>query len=202
MKCLSFVLAGKKSTPGIKSVLPAVVVAILLILSIMFSAIASTIIPVIPAFLVLAVYVVILIVKRNEKKVSYNSYMQLSDNYKREMTDQIKSYLENHGTDFGVLTDVGVWDRDFFIRWSDVRSVRFTPRKYTAMDVLIDGLPTPGYCIIGGIVDLNGKKHKVVHSMEIRPTRDMSREIDRFIEFALRHNPRVSISNEYRFASE
>lgn len=201
MKNLSFLIPKEKSKPGMVSNILLGVTAFIFIFLIIAGVLSSSVIPGIIALGFLAIFVFIFIYSCKLNRISYDSYMQLSDDEKRLMKDQIKKYIETQSTEFGVLTDAGMLDESFFIRWEHIREVRFTSLKYDILDFLLSGStePTPGRCKIKGIVDLNGKKHKVAHSIVIRPTRDMSSEIERFIEFASGHNPHVSIINDYRF---
>ncbi len=201
MKDLSFLIPKEKSKPSMVSNILVGVTAFIFIFLIIASVLSSSVIPAIIAWGFLAICVFIFIYSCKLNSISYDSYMQLSDDEKRLMKNQIQKYIETQSTEFGVLTDIGMLDEDFFIRWEHIREVRFTSLKYDILNLLLGYPldPIPGCCKIKGIVDLNGKKHKVAHSITIRPTRDMSSEIDKFIEFASGHNPRVSIINDYRF---
>lgn len=201
MKRLSQVILGKESPSKAagKSVTVAMFLmsAIFVILGFMTSyrwLAVLAILPVVPV-------VYITVHDNTEYRVICESFMRLDDSDRQTVIRQAKKYIETQSTEFGVLTDIGMLDGDFFICWSDVQSIKVSTRRYTSLSFLSDNLPEPGLITVCGAVESNDKKHSVVHTMVIRPERDMTDEMERFTDFALKHNSRIFVSNDYYFGS-
>lgn len=201
MKKMSQLIIGKGDTNKLRNEISWIVFAVVLIGLIIISFVMFNWIFAAVSFLILAVHVFFKVQKYNENRVIYESFMQLNDSDRQTVMNQARKYIETQSTEFGELTDIGMLDGDFFIRWSDVQSIKVSTRKYTVRSFATDNLPEPGLVTVSGSVELNGKKHGVVHTMVIRPERDMSDEIERFIDFALKHNSRIFVSNDYYFGS-
>ena len=121
----------------------------------------------------------------------------LTPDERQLLIDQGRKAVESTSCEFGILTDFGIVDQRFFARWTDIESITVKPRKYEPLEVSCPMIPAQ-YVIKGKTIS-GGKEYRFSYSNTIRPERDMSDEIDRFIQYALKHNGKIQIQNDYRF---
>ena len=134
MKKMSQLIIGKGDTNKLRNGISWLVFAVVLIGLIIINFVMSNWIFAAVFSLILAVYVFFKVQKYNENRVIYESFMQLNDSDRQTVMHQARKYIETQSTEFGVLTDIGMLDGDFFIRWSDVQSIKVSTRKYIVLN--------------------------------------------------------------------
>lgn len=152
----------------------------------------------IPGILVIIAVIISNINIRKCARASELAIDALTTDERQLLIDQGRKAADSTSCEFGILTDYGIVDQHFFARWTDIESITVKPRKYEPLNKVSPYMAPAQYAIKGKIIS-GGKEYRFSYSNTIRPERDMSDEIDRFIQYALKRNGKIQIQNDYRF---
>lgn len=161
----------------------------------------TSIILYIPAIVIIMLSVIENTRARRSAKASELALDGLSVEDRGRLIDEGRKAVASSSCEFGILTNYGIVDEGFFSRWGDIGSITVKSRHYIPKVPFINAGAhmIPAMCIIKGSVSSDGRTYDFEHRISVRPERDMSDEVNRFIDFALHHNGRISVNNDYRF---
>ena len=191
-------ITGKNASSGTSGSQTAMYAALAIICII--SALLGSIVHLVFLLPGILVIIAVIILKINIRKCARASELAidaLTPDERQLLIDQGRKAVDSTSCEFGILTDFGIVDQRFFARWTDIESITVKPRKYEPLEVSCPMIPAQ-YVIKGKTIS-GGKEYRFSYSNTIRPERDMSDEIGGFIDYALKHNGKIQIQNDYRF---
>lgn len=192
-------ITGKNASSGTSGSQTAMyaALAIIFIISALLGSIVHHVF-LLPGILVIIAVIISNINIRKCARASELAIDALAPDERQLLIDQGRKAVESTSCEFGILTDYGIVDQRFFARWADIESITVKPRKYEPLNKVSPYMAPAQYVIKGKIIS-GGKEYRFSYSNTIRPERDMSDEIGGFIDYALKHNGKIQIQNDYRF---
>lgn len=195
-------ITGKNASSGTSGSQTAMYAA-LAIICIISALLGSIVHPVflLPGILVIIAVIISNINIRKCARASELAIDALTPDERQLLIDQGRKAVDSTSCEFGILTDFGIVDQRFFARWADIESITVKSRRYIPYIpfIKISSFMLPAKYVIKGKIISGGKEYRFSYSDTIRPERDMSDEIGGFIDYALKHNGKIQIQNDYRF---
>ena len=195
-------ITGKNTTSNVSGSQSALYTALIIICIV--SALLGFIVHLVFLLPCILITIAVIISKVNIQKCIKASELAidaLTTDERQLLINQGRKAADSTSCEFGILTDFGIVDQRFFARWADIESITVKSRRYIPYIpfIKISSFMLPAKYVIKGKIISGGKEYCFSYSNTIRPERDMSDEIGKFIQYAIQHNGKIQIQNDYRF---